>query len=440
MALWPSKKEEKPEDVPKIQIPHELQTPLGAAHASPRPVAKPLIGGGPVPAAPVLGAPVPGSPVPAVPGMHREAPRTPEGLEALAGSLGHVGRLLEATKQQVADYLLYREAHAAAPAPQVEGVQEVLEKLDILAERLEHIERLAETASGGEGGPAAPAGAPGASEEAIKGLVQPLQKKIDALEHGLRAIGQHISKPGAEAAIAPMMTHLGQISAGINAHHEAVLGSFGQLQGAFGQIHATIAQLQQRMDGGMQHLNGGMQHISQLLQPPEPEPEPEPEPAPEPEPEPEVRQATATEWERAILGDTLAGDPSLAEHRGQLLDGVLAAEKTAMSLTGELLIFRSAPAERMAQLLKDIGEAYYRWQPKADASHNPFETALAAWLQSACDEAGIGNRIELVHPGERFDAARHTAAERGVEITQVLGWVVVRDNGRVYTKAMVAVR
>ena len=105
-----------------------------------------------------------------------------------------------------------------------------------------------------------------------------------------------------------------------------------------------------------------------------------------------------------------------------------------------LIVFQSATAEKMAPLLKEVGEAYYRWQPKAEAGASPFEETLATWLQNACDEAGIGNKIELVNPGERFDSGRHTAAERGVEITQVLGWVVLRDNGRVYTKAAVAVK
>ena len=52
----------------------------------------------------------------------------------------------------------------------------------------------------------------------------------------------------------------------------------------------------------------------------------------------------------------------------------------------------------------------------------------------------MSNTIELVHPGQRFDSMRHNAAERGVEITQVFGWIVLRDNGKVYTKASVAVK
>jgi hypothetical protein len=35
---------------------------------------------------------------------------------------------------------------------------------------------------------------------------------------------------------------------------------------------------------------------------------------------------------------------------------------------------------------------------------------------------------------------RHNAAERGVEVADVFGWVVLRDNGKVYSKANVSLR
>ena len=74
-----------------------------------------------------------------------------------------------------------------------------------------------------------------------------------------------------------------------------------------------------------------------------------------------------------------------------------------------------------------------------EAGNNPMETTLVAWITETLQDAGIPNNIELVHPGERFDSTRHTATSRGVEITAVRGWIVVRDNGRVYTKALVDV-
>jgi hypothetical protein len=154
----------------------------------------------------------------------------------------------------------------------------------------------------------------------------------------------------------------------------------------------------------------------------------------------EAAPAANTDWERAIFGPGLAARPELAGMRQQFLTDVLGNNSGACALAGQLFLFHSSPVERLPQLLKEIGEAYYRWQPKSQPGTNPVEEALAAWLQKACEDAGIHNTIELVHPGERFDAARHNAASRGVEISEVHGWIVLRDNGKVYTKASVAVR
>ena len=150
--------------------------------------------------------------------------------------------------------------------------------------------------------------------------------------------------------------------------------------------------------------------------------------------------APSSAWERAILGDELSAHSDLGFQRQRLMSGVVEGDATACGLAGQLLVFQSAPAERLPQLLKDVGEAFYRWQPKSRPGNTPMEEALASWLQRVCEAAGINNTIELVHPGERFDSARHTATSRGVEITEVYGWIVLRDNGKVYTKATVAVR
>lgn len=145
-------------------------------------------------------------------------------------------------------------------------------------------------------------------------------------------------------------------------------------------------------------------------------------------------------WQRAILGTDLAAAADLADQRQRLIDDVLRGNQAACGLAGQLLIFQSAPAERLPQLLKDIGEAYYHWEPKPRAGASVLEKALVQWLQRYCEAAGLANTIELVHPGERFDASRHHAASRGVEITEVHGWIVLRDNGKVYMKATVSVR
>jgi hypothetical protein len=148
----------------------------------------------------------------------------------------------------------------------------------------------------------------------------------------------------------------------------------------------------------------------------------------------------AADWQRAILGRELAEYPGLEAERRQLFAGFLRGEPAACGLAGQLLLFQSASAERMPPLLKDIGEAYYRWQPKTQSRPGILEQALVRSLQRTCEAAGIANTIELVGPGERFDSTRHNASMRGVEITEVHGWVVLRDNGKVYTKAAVSVK
>lgn len=142
-----------------------------------------------------------------------------------------------------------------------------------------------------------------------------------------------------------------------------------------------------------------------------------------------------------MLGPTLCGASELRPSISWLKENVLAGNPQALALVGQLLVFRCAPAERKPSLLKDVGEAYYRCFPKVQDVNHPFECAIAAWSRQICEEAGLPNSIDLVHPGERFDASRHSPVERGgVEVAEVLGWVVLRDGGRVYSKALVQTR
>ncbi|MHB8897417.1 MAG: hypothetical protein ACYC6Y_01580 [Thermoguttaceae bacterium] len=180
--------------------------------------------------------------------------------------------------------------------------------------------------------------------------------------------------------------------------------------------------LYQTMEQFRSQLDGGVQGLAALLVP---------------QPHDEDPSALHGDWMAAILGPQLAGHGDAGR---RLLEGILAGDSSAQGFAGQLLVFRSATPERLPQTLKDLGEAYYRWRPKTAAGNDPFEEALAGHLQRACENAGIHNSIELVHPGQRFDAARHNAGSRGVEIVQVLGWIVLRDNGKVYTKASVEVR
>ena len=135
-------------------------------------------------------------------------------------------------------------------------------------------------------------------------------------------------------------------------------------------------------------------------------------PGPQSPPASQLAEAPLGDGDRAILGDELSAQPGLAFQRSQLLGGVLEGNAAARALAGQLLVFRAAQPERLPPLLKEIGKAYYRWQPKARPGNSPFKESLAAWLVRTCEAAGLHNTIELVHPGERFDAARHNAASR----------------------------
>jgi hypothetical protein len=157
-------------------------------------------------------------------------------------------------------------------------------------------------------------------------------------------------------------------------------------------------------------------------------------------PQAEPIEADDDLWKEAILGEELCRDSSIAEGRSRLFRGVLADDAAAKGLAGQILLAQSAAPDRLPPLMKEVGEAYYRFRPKTAGVSDPLEAALAAWLKRRCDALGLGNTIELVIVGDRFDAARHNALERGATITAVQGWVVLRDNGKVYTKANVSVK
>lgn len=269
---------------------------------------------------------------------------------------------------------------------------------------------------------------PGVGPSAAPAARPPADARPGALGDLLRPLAQAGSLLGQSAE--RLADHL--------AHRDSWMEQLGR---ETADISTAVARLQEQLDRGFQQL-------AQLLSTPAVPTRPLPaaplvvEPAEEPSTVNIAWEASpgADAWEQAILGPRLMSNRSLASEGRRLLEGVLGGDGGAATLAGLLLVFRSAATERLAQLLKDIGEAYYRWQPKTRDQNHPFEEALAASLQEACEAAGLFNTIELVHPGQRFDMSRHHAASPGVEITAVGGWIVLRDNGKVYTKAAVTVR
>lgn len=146
------------------------------------------------------------------------------------------------------------------------------------------------------------------------------------------------------------------------------------------------------------------------------------------------------ELELAILGPELAGNPRLESDRQQLVTGFLSGQAAARTLVGWLLVFQASSHGKWPGLLRDIGEAYYGWQPRTSGEAAPLENALVAWLHRLFRQAGLPHTIELTNPGERFDASRHHSTEPGVEVTEVRGWIVLRDTDKVFAKATVVVK
>lgn len=144
--------------------------------------------------------------------------------------------------------------------------------------------------------------------------------------------------------------------------------------------------------------------------------------------------------EELVFGQKLCEDSSLDNRRRELLDGVLAHEATAIGLAARLMLVPAAGADGLPLLLKEIGEAYYRKYPKSTDVTDALETSLVKDLGRQIAAVGLRNSIELVRPGDRYDASRHASPDRGVEVCEVRGWAVLRDNGKPLTKASVGLR
>jgi hypothetical protein len=317
---------------------------------------------------------------PRPPAKNDAAKGEPAALEELTRCYGQLGMAIEQANQQVLAYLIERHSQAGGALG---------EKLDALTGKLDRLSGVPTPPPGPGGGPQLP------------------PDKLDQLDARLKTLAEK--------------------AAAIDALKEAFVPTLVKVRDGLSEQHAAlgngIRQVQQQFDEGLRALAAMLQPVIAHFQPP-----------------PEAAYAAPSgDWQQAVLGRDLAETPGLDRQRQRLLAGFLQGDAAAGALLGQLIVFRSSPAEKMPTLLKDIGEAYYRWSPRSGRA-DEMENALVAWLQRACGAAGMPNTIELVYPGQRFDSMRHNAAERGTEITQVFGWIVLRDNGKVYTKAAVAVK
>lgn len=153
----------------------------------------------------------------------------------------------------------------------------------------------------------------------------------------------------------------------------------------------------------------------------------------------DAHAVSANNIEQIMLGEELCRDERLTDDRGKLVEDVCSGDPSARALTGQIMLVSSASADRLAPLIKEVGEALYRWCPKTSSGEERLERGLADWLNRVSALNGLRAAIELVSPGDRFDTRRHIADGRGARITDVNGWVVLRENGDVYTKAKVRV-
>jgi hypothetical protein len=146
-------------------------------------------------------------------------------------------------------------------------------------------------------------------------------------------------------------------------------------------------------------------------------------------------------WKQIVFaGADFANNQGLLQLREAVVRGMMSGDANSMNLVGQILIFQATSGDRLPLLLKDLGESYYRFNPGTQNGDDPMRESLVSWIHRKCEGSGVANTITLVRPGDRYDSARHHSKQRGVEVARVYGWVVLRDNGKVYTKATVDVR
>lgn len=201
---------------------------------------------------------------------------------------------------------------------------------------------------------------------------------------------------------------------------------------------SVVAAVAQAMAGLTGRLDALLEHVEQLDRRLEELAAPPATPAATPAASAPTPQTDTLQ--QLVFGGQRSGDPALEQSRRELLDGVLRGQDKAIGLAARLMLVHAVGSEELMPLLKETGEAYYRWRPKRSDEHDPLESSLVEALGKRIAAVGLRNSIELVRPGDRYDATRHLSADRGVEVSEVRGWAVLRDNGKPLTKALVGLR
>lgn len=202
----------------------------------------------------------------------------------------------------------------------------------------------------------------------------------------------------------------------------------------------SIAELQTQQSFIFKALDDLSGKVDRLLENTAPPAEPEP-----PEAEAEVVEEpspadTRQRWGRVVLGEALNSNETVSDARQQLLDDTLEGSESAVGLAARIMLVHTASPADLPPLLKELGEAYYRWHPKHSDTPDKMEEVLVAWLHDRISAAGLRNRIDVVRVGDQYDTSRHISSQRGIEVSEVSGWVVLRDNGRTLSKAKVSLK
>lgn len=144
----------------------------------------------------------------------------------------------------------------------------------------------------------------------------------------------------------------------------------------------------------------------------------------------------------ALFGRDLIDDARTEAGLVELTRRITDDDPKAVGLVGQLMSWRSASRERLPKLLGEVGDAYYACFPRTSDQIAPLEQALVVILARKCVECDVPNSIELVRLGERFDPSRHRlrVGERGVEVTEIHGWIVVGPDGQILNRAQVGVK
>lgn len=272
---------------------------------------------------------------------------------------------------------------------------------------------------------------PRAAEQAGKPAAPPQEKTLPPLDYAFHTLLLPLKK-----SLARIEARLAESNA-LPARPESVSSELIPLPSAEEQAIAALGERLEQLSTELADFRH--EALQSLQQPPEPlvsanviEPLPV-KPA-------EAAPRSHDSWEAIILGNELSGNAALNAVRQRFLADVVSGVVAARALAGQLLLLQTTPPDELPERFRHVGEAYYRWRPCSSTAEDPLEQALADWLTRCADEAGLRNSIQLVRPGDRFDSTRHSAATRGVEVTAVHGWVVLRDNTKVYTKASVTVQ